>query len=230
MTMVDIHSTAQLPGAATLVSLAPDGARHVLEANAELRKTLAGLTRAPEFFQVPMPDGAMLNALRILPPAFDSTRKYPVLMYVYGGPTSQTVLDDFGGDRYLWHEMLARKGIIVIVSVDNRGTGVRAAAPSATSSTSISGSHESDDQIAAAKWLGDAELGGSVAHRHLGLELRRLHDGDEPRSGAARCSARRSRWRRSPIGACTMTSTPSATCARRRRTRTDTQRAPRSST
>ena len=44
------------------------------------------LTRAPEFFQVPMPDGTKLNAFRILPPAFDSTRKYPVLMYVYGGP------------------------------------------------------------------------------------------------------------------------------------------------
>ena len=48
-------------------------------------------------------------------------------MYVYGGPTSQTVLDDYGGDRYLWHQMLARKGVIV-VSVDNRGTGARGSA------------------------------------------------------------------------------------------------------
>ena len=62
-----------------------------------------------------------------MPPGFDSTRKYPVLMYVYGGPMSQTVLDDYGGDRFLWHQLLARKGIIV-VSVDNRGTGARGSA------------------------------------------------------------------------------------------------------
>jgi dipeptidyl-peptidase-4 len=150
--MVDIHSTAQLPGAASLVSLAPGGARHVLEANAELRKTLEGLTRAPEFFQLPMPDGTKLNAFRILPPAFDSTRKYPVLMYVYGGPGSQTVLDDYGGDRYLWHQLLAQKGYIV-VSVDNRGTGARGSAFRHVVYEHL-GMHESDDQIAAAKWLG----------------------------------------------------------------------------
>jgi len=150
--MIDIHSTAQLPGAATLVPLRPGGARHVLEANAELRDVLKELTRAPEFFEVPMPDGTKLNAFRIVPPAFDSTRKYPVLMYVYGGPTSQTVLDDYGGDRYLWHELLAKKGYIV-VSVDNRGTGARGSAFRHIVYEHL-GMHESDDQIAAAKWLG----------------------------------------------------------------------------
>ncbi|MDQ2931573.1 MAG: DPP IV N-terminal domain-containing protein [Gemmatimonadota bacterium] len=149
--MVDIASSAQFPGAATLVSLAPKGARHVLEANAELRERLARITRAPEFFQLPLPDGSRLNAMRILPPDFDSTRKYPVLMYVYGGPGSQTVVDDFGGDRYLWHEMLARKGIIV-VSVDNHGTGARGAAFRDVVYEHL-GIHESDDQIASAKWL-----------------------------------------------------------------------------
>ena len=150
--MVDIASSAQMPGAATLVSLAPGGTRHVLEANTDLRERLKTITRAPEFFQVPMPDGAKLNAYRILPPDFDSTRKYPVLMYVYGGPTSQTVLDDYGGDRYLWHQMLADKGVIV-VSVDNRGTGARGSAFRHIVYEHL-GMHESDDQIAAAKWLG----------------------------------------------------------------------------
>jgi dipeptidyl-peptidase-4 len=123
----------------------------VLEADAELRERLTHITRAPEFFQVPLPDGSMLNASRILPPDFDSTRKYPVLMYVYGGPGSQTVIDDYGGDRYLWHEMLARKGIIV-VSVDNHGTGARGAVFRDIVYEHL-GIHESDDQIAAAKWL-----------------------------------------------------------------------------
>ncbi len=151
-TMVDIHSTASLPGAASLVSLTRGGQRHVLEANAALRERLARITRAPEFFQIPLPDGTKLNAFRILPPTFDSTRHYPVLMYVYGGPQSQTVLDEYGGDRYLWHEMLARRGYVV-VSVDNRGTGARGSAFRHIVYRHL-GIHESDDQIAAARWLG----------------------------------------------------------------------------
>lgn len=148
--MVDINSTAQLPGAATLVQLSTSGPRKVLESNAKVRAELSQL-RAPEFFRVPMPDGTMLNAVRIVPPAFDSTRKYPVLMYVYGGPQSQTVTDGFGGDRYLWHQLLARKGYIV-VSVDNRGTGARGSAFRHIVYLHL-GIHESDDQIAAARWL-----------------------------------------------------------------------------
>jgi dipeptidyl-peptidase-4 len=149
--MVDVYSTAQLPAAASLVQLGANGSRKVLEANAKLRERLAQVTRAPEFFHVPMADGTQLNAMRILPPAFDSTRRYPVLMYVYGGPASQTVVDGYGGERYLWHQTLARKGFIV-VSVDGRGTGARGSAFKHIVYEHL-GIHESDDQIAAAKWL-----------------------------------------------------------------------------
>jgi dipeptidyl-peptidase-4 len=149
--MVDTRSSAQFAGAASLVQLASGGARRVLESNAALRQELSRVTRAPEFFRVPLPDGTMLNAMRILPPDFDSTRKYPVLMYVYGGPTSQTVIDDYGGDRYLWHQLLARKGYVV-VSVDNRGTGARGSAFRHIVYLHL-GIQESDDQIAAARWL-----------------------------------------------------------------------------
>lgn len=149
--MVDSYSTAQLPAAASLVQLAINGPRIVLESNAKLREELTHVTRAPEFFHVPMPDGTLLNAMRILPPDFDSTRKYPVLMYVYGGPGSQTVTDGYGGDRYLWHQLLARKGYVV-VSVDNRGTGARGSAFRNIVYLHL-GIHESDDQIAAARWL-----------------------------------------------------------------------------
>jgi dipeptidyl-peptidase-4 len=147
---VDFHSTAALPASAALVTL-PSRARHPLEANEHLRALLQRDTRAPEFFQVPMPDGARLNAWRILPPSFDSTRRYPVLMYVYGGPGSQTVTDDYGGVRYLWHQMLAQKGYVV-VSVDNRGTGARGSAFRHVVYRDL-GANESRDQIDAARWL-----------------------------------------------------------------------------
>jgi dipeptidyl-peptidase 4 len=52
---------------------------------------------------------------------FDPNKKYPVLFYVYGGPSGQTVTDMWGGANYLWYLMLTQQGYIV-ASVDNRGT------------------------------------------------------------------------------------------------------------
>jgi len=59
-----------------------------------------------------------------LPYNFDPEKKYPVLLSIYGGPGSQEVRNSWGGFNYIWYEMLAENGIIV-VAVDNRGTGAR---------------------------------------------------------------------------------------------------------
>jgi dipeptidyl-peptidase-4 len=77
-----------------------------------------------QFFRLTTSDGETLNAWMIRPPDFDPMKRYPVFMYVYGGPGSQTVTNSWGGSRYLWHQLLAEKGYVV-VSVDNRGTGAR---------------------------------------------------------------------------------------------------------
>ena len=92
-----------------------------------------------------------LNGWMIKPPNFDSRKKYPVLMYVYGGPGSQTAQDRFGGFNYWWHQLLAQKGYIV-VSVDNRGTGARGQAFKKVTYRQL-GKYETIDQIAAAKYL-----------------------------------------------------------------------------
>jgi dipeptidyl-peptidase-4 len=84
-------------------------------------------------------------------PTFDSTKPHPVLMYVYGGPNSQTVVNAFGGKRELWHQLLARMGYVVI-SVDNRGTGARGSAFRHIVYLEL-GQLESLDQIEAAKWI-----------------------------------------------------------------------------
>ena len=54
------------------------------------------------------------------PADFDSTRKYPLLFFVYGGPGNAEVEDQWGG-YWLWHTMLTQKGYLVAI-VDNRGT------------------------------------------------------------------------------------------------------------
>ncbi len=105
----------------------------------------------PEVTQVAGEGGVLLNAYLIKPRDFDPTTEYPMLMFVYGGPGSQTVTDQWGGSRYLWHQMLANDGYLV-ASVDNRGTGARGRNFKKLTYLNL-GQYESRDQIAAARDL-----------------------------------------------------------------------------
>jgi dipeptidyl-peptidase-4 len=62
----------------------------------------------------------------IYPPNFDASKKYPVLMFVYGGPGSNQVRNQFGSRNFFYHQYLASQGYIISV-VDNRGTGRKGA-------------------------------------------------------------------------------------------------------
>jgi len=75
----------------------------------------------PEFFTFEGDSGHTFYASMLKPPHFDPGKKYPVLVYVYGGPHAQVVRRNFGRKRHLWHQMLAQKGYIVF-SMDNRGS------------------------------------------------------------------------------------------------------------
>lgn len=60
----------------------------------------------------------------IKPPNFDPSKKYPVLVYTYGGPHAQVVLNAWEGSTFLWHQLMAQKGYIIF-SLDNRGSAGR---------------------------------------------------------------------------------------------------------
>jgi dipeptidyl-peptidase 4 len=79
-----------------------------------------------EFFTVTSHDGISLNCSMIKTPNFDPAHRYPVIVYTYGGPGAQVVLNAWGRDRlhvglFLWFQMMAQKGY-VIFSLDNRGS------------------------------------------------------------------------------------------------------------
>jgi len=110
------------PPVTELVSLPGHKTIRLLAKNTRLRKKVKDLDRDQvEFFRVDLGDGVELDAWCMKPPDFDPAKKYPLLFFVYGEPAGQTVLDRWGGNRYLWHLLLAQKGYL-IMSVDNRGT------------------------------------------------------------------------------------------------------------
>jgi dipeptidyl-peptidase-4 len=133
---------------------APSGEKvRVLESNEKLNTTIAEYQVVkPAFFNFTTEQGTNLNAWMIKPASFDASKKYPVLMFVYGGPSSQTVTDSWGSRDFYWYQMLADKGYI-IVSVDNRGTGARGK-EFRTGTYAQLGKLETQDQIEGAKYLG----------------------------------------------------------------------------
>jgi dipeptidyl-peptidase-4 len=77
--------------------------------------------KKPEFFTLEDKDGNIFHCQLIKPINFDETKKYPVIVYIYGGPGSQSVRDMWGGNRYLFNQYLANKGYLIF-SLDNRGS------------------------------------------------------------------------------------------------------------
>ena len=73
----------------------------------------------PEFLQVPTRDGFSMEAMMIKPPDFNPSRRYPVFQYIYGGPRNPQVRNAWGGSQYMYHQLLAQKGVIVWIC-DNR--------------------------------------------------------------------------------------------------------------
>ena len=106
---------------------------------------------APKFLSFKTTDGVKLNAYMIQPANFDAAKKYPVLVYGYGGPGSQIVANRWGGNRTLWHQLLTEKGYIVFC-VDNRGTGGRGKAFKNLAYKDLS-KWSVHDQIEGAKYL-----------------------------------------------------------------------------
>jgi dipeptidyl-peptidase-4 len=118
----------------------------VLRDNSALQDKLSGYAFSPkEFTTIVTATGEELNAWIVKPANFSESKKYPVVMFQYSGPNSQSVLDRFGMD---WEQYLAANGF-VCVCVDGRGTGARGEAFRKCTYMRM-GDLESRDQVAAA--------------------------------------------------------------------------------
>ena len=104
-----------------------------------------------EFLTVPAADGFPMPTEIWKPRNFDPARKYPVILYVYGGPSAPNVVNEWSSERTLFNQILLQDGFVVI-DIDNRAaTGISkklentiAANPAAS---------ESDDLLAGVRWF-----------------------------------------------------------------------------
>ena len=125
--------------------------------NHALRNKLAAYTLGKrELFTLTTQDGVELNGWMVKPADFDPSRRYPVIMYQYGGPGNQQVKNAWGigmaGRGAILEQLLCQQGYIC-VCVDNRGTGGRGAEFEKCTYLKL-GRLEAHDQAEAALWLG----------------------------------------------------------------------------
>ena len=100
-------------------------------------------------------NGNELNMWIIKPSDFDESKKYPLLMFQYSGPGSQSVSNSYFNTNDYWYQLLANQGYI-IACVDGRGTGFKGAEFKKVTQNEL-GKYELEDQIAAAKKLGELD-------------------------------------------------------------------------
>ncbi len=147
------HSTVNTPASFVVYDNRGKEIR-VIENNAVLqqRQDVLGVQNI-EFFDFTTSQDVTLNGWMIKPADFDESRRYPVFMFLYGGPGSQQVADSWRGQNYWWFQMLAQQGYLV-ACVDNRGTGGRGEEFKKMTYQQL-GHYETIDQIEAAKYLGN---------------------------------------------------------------------------
>ena len=146
---IHTFSNTNTPPRIQLVSLPDHKVLRILEDNSELKNKLANHNiPEKEFFKLKISDEMTFDGWMLKPLDFDTSKKYPVLFYVYGEPANTTVQNNFKSDFF--NEFVAQQGYIII-SIDNRGTDVPRGREWRKSVYKKIGIIATEDQAAAAK-------------------------------------------------------------------------------
>jgi dipeptidyl-peptidase-4 len=142
------HTSSTSPTKVSIFKTDKNELKSVREDNAALKATIEKFGIVPkEFFNFQTKDKTTLYGYWIKPKNFDATKKYPVLMFVYGGPASQNVKDAWADGQLYYHHYLAQQGYLV-ACVDNRGTTARGSAFKKATYANL-GKYEVEDQVEA---------------------------------------------------------------------------------
>jgi len=105
----------------------------------------------PEFLTIKTPDGFDMPAAILKPAGFDPHKKYPVILYVYGGPSAPSVADNWDTQSFLVNQLLLRDGFVLVV-IDNRAaTGISKKLENSISDNPAAS--ETADLVAGVRWF-----------------------------------------------------------------------------
>ncbi len=150
---INTFSNATTPYEFTLHTASDGKMVKAIKDNSALLEKLDGYEMSPKEFSTININGYDLNMWMIKPADFDPNKKYPLFMFQYSGPGSQSVSNSWIGSNDYWHEMLASEGYIV-ACVDGRGTGLKGRDFKKLTQKEL-GKYEVEDQIAAARKLSE---------------------------------------------------------------------------
>ena len=150
---INTFSSAIIPPDYSLNNAASGNLIKSIKDNDILSKNLSDYKTSKKEFSTIHVNGNDLNMWMIKPANFNPSKQYPLFMTQYSGPGSQSVANSWNSANDYWFQHLAQQGYI-IVCVDGRGTGLKGAAFKKVTQNEL-GKYEVEDQIGAAKQLGE---------------------------------------------------------------------------
>lgn len=146
---LDTHSNSSTPPSLSLYSA--EGTK-ILTVGPSAKNVLENFRLAfPEFYTFQTEDKLDLPAMMTQPAHFSPEKKYPAIIYVYGGPGSQQVVDRWR-DRWLWHSLLSQEGFFVFVFEVRAGMGKNKALETSVYRKAY-GMQNVKDILAGIRWL-----------------------------------------------------------------------------
>ncbi len=147
--IIDSYSSINVPRVVKIKSLSGKKENTVFTAKNPLEKFQLGTT---EFVDITSDNGITLHGRIIKPANFDPTKKYPVLVYVYGGPHAQLVTNSWLAASNLWMQWLAAEKDYIVFTVDNQGSAYRGFAFESIIHRQV-GEQEIKDQLKGVEYL-----------------------------------------------------------------------------
>ncbi|MFD1292701.1 DPP IV N-terminal domain-containing protein [Lutibacter holmesii] len=147
--LIDSYSSLSIPKNIEIIDTKKMKSTVIYEAKNPLKKYALGTT---EFLTLKAADGTDLYAKITKPENFDASKKYPVLVYVYGGPHAQLVTNSWLGGSSLWMPAFASKENYIVFTLDNRGSANRGFAFESAIHRNL-GDLEIEDQLVGVDYL-----------------------------------------------------------------------------
>ncbi len=151
--LIDKYNSLTIPNNIDLVDIKKGGTISIFKAENSLKDYKLGTT---EFITLKGNDGAELYAKILKPADFDASKKYPVLIYVYGGPHLQLVRNTWLAGSSLWMPAFATMENYIVFTLDNRGSANRGFAFESSIHRNL-GDVEIEDQLAGVNFLKSLE-------------------------------------------------------------------------